>query len=131
VLPAHHLFKDLQEEEEEHARLMHICLYSVRMSPDVQYLPSVRDPEIRITMKQLRAVQRRVPTMTLAEALLVSEELEQGEVNLIFGRLLKQVAEPEVGLLRQMMRHAENHQVTVPRRIGLLRAQLDKLGLKA
>jgi len=130
VAPAQQLFKDLQEEEEEHARLMSICLYSVRMSPDVQYVPSIRDPEIRAVMKQMRAVQRRVPSMTLSEALLTSEELEAGEVNLVFGRLLKQVAEPEVGLLRQMMRHAENHQVTVPRRIAKLRAELDALGIK-
>ncbi len=130
VLPAHRLFKELQEEEAEHARLMNICLYSVRMSPDVQYVPSVRDAEVQAVMKEMRGVQRRVPTMTLDEALKTSEALELGEVNLIFGKLLKQVAEPEVGLLRQMMRHAENHQVSVPRRIGLLRQELEKLGIK-
>lgn len=131
VTPAHDLFKGLQEEEEEHARLMHICLYSVRMTPEVQYVPSVRDPEIRAVMRQMRAVQRRVPSMTLSEALSVTEDLEQGEVNLIFGRLLKQVEEPEVGLLRQMLRCAENHHVTVPRRIRQLRTLLEKLGIKA
>jgi rubrerythrin len=130
VVPAHELFKELQEEEEEHARLMNICLYTVRLTPDTQYVPSVRDPEIRSVMKQMRAVERRVPAMTLEEALRVSVELELGEVNMVFGKLLKQVAEPEIGLLRQMMRHAESHQESVPRRIGILRQQLEKLGIK-
>ena len=131
VAPAHQLFKELQEEEEEHGRLMRICLYSVRMSPHRQYMPSVRDPEIRAVMREMRRVERRVPFMTLDEALWASEALEAGEVNLIFGKLLDQVEEPEVGLLRQMMRHAEGHNVSVPRRIGLLRAQLEKLGMPA
>lgn len=125
---AHQLFKDLEEEENEHARLMRICLYSVRMSPHRQYMPSVRDPEIRVVMREMRRVERRVPFMSLDEALRAAEELETGEVNLIFGKLLNQVEEPEVGLLREMLRHAEGHNVSVPRRIGLLRAQLEKMG---
>ena len=128
VPPAHQLFKELEEEEKEHARLMRICLYSVRMSPHRQYMPSVRDPEIRAVMREMRRVERRVPFMSLDEALRATEELETGEVNLIFGKLLNQVEEPEVGLLREMLRHAEGHNVSVPRRIGLLRAQLEKMG---
>jgi rubrerythrin len=124
VPAAHRLFKDFQEEEVEHARLMLVCLYSVRMTPDIHYVPSVRDPEIKAVMQAMRRVQRRVAQMTLEEALDASEELERGEVNVIFGRLLKQVEEPEIGLLRQMIRHAEGHQDSVPRRIRALREAL-------
>lgn len=129
VVPAQRLFRDLEREEEEHARLMHICLYTVRMGPAVDYVPSVRDAEVRAAMKELRAVQHRVPSMTLDEALRVSEELERGEANLIFGKLLKQVAAPEVDLLKRLMRHAENHQESVPRRIAQLRQELGALGM--
>lgn len=126
VEPARKLFRELQEEEEEHARLMRVCLYSVRLAPDVTYVPSVRDPEIRKVLREMRTVQRRVASMSLDEALTVSVELELGEVNAIFGRLLKQVGQPEVGLLRQMMRHAGTHQDSVPRRVGVLRQELER-----
>jgi len=124
VPQARALFAELEAEEQEHARLMTVCLYTVRQRPTISYAPSVMDPEIRRVMNELRAAQRRVPTMTLEEAFETSVALEQSEVNVIFGKLLDQVAEPEVALLRDMMHHAEDHAVSVPRRIGTLRAQL-------
>jgi hypothetical protein len=69
--------------------------------------------------------------MTLDEALETSEALERSEVNVIFGKLLEQVDQPEVALLREMMRSAENHQVSVPRRIADLREELSEHGLAA
>lgn len=131
VVPAHQLFKELQEEEEEHARLMRVCLFSVRVTPETTYFPSIRDAEVREVMATMRAVKRRIPTMTLDEALSASVALEAGEVNMVFGRLLKQVVEPEVGLLRQVMRNAETHQHSVPRRVEALRKQLGALGFAA
>jgi rubrerythrin len=131
VLPVRRLFKELEEEEMEHARVMNVCLYAVRMRPHITYVPSMLDPEVRDTMKEMRAAQRRIPTMTLDEAFKAAVALEVGEANLIFGKLLKQVAEPEVAVLREMMRNVETHQVSVPRRIDELRRELAKLGIVA
>ena len=131
LLPARRLFEELEEEEREHARLMEICLYTVCVTPEIRYEPSVMDPEIRTVLQEMRAVQRRIPSMTLDEALETSEALERSEVNVIFGKLLEQVDQPEVALLREMMRSAENHQVSVPRRIADLREELSEHGLAA
>lgn len=122
------LFEDLADEEQEHARLMTICLHTVRLGPSVKYVPSVMAGEIRRAMNEMRALQRRIPTMTLEEALEASKALERSEINVIFGKLFDQVAEPEVLPLREAMRQAENHAATVPKRIAMLREQLSKLG---
>lgn len=131
VEPACQLFRELQEEEEDHARLMRVCLRTVHVAPQVDYAPSVRDPEIRALLREVRAVQRRVPTMTLQEALQASEDLERSEVNAIFGRLLKQVEAPGVDLLRRMLDKVEDHAESVPRRIAGLRRQLGVAALHA
>jgi len=129
VQPARLLFQEFETEEMEHARLMEICLYTVCVTPEVRYVPSVMDPEIRKVLREMRDVQRRVPSMTLDEALETSEALERSEVNVIFDRLLEQVVRPEVALLQAAMRDAENHAVSVPRRIAALREQLSKQAL--
>lgn len=128
VIPAHELFVELQQEEEEHARVMEVCLYTVTLRPGVSYTPSIRDPDIRGMLKQMRAIERRVPSMTLDEALQTAVDLELGEVNTVFGTLLKQLDQPEVTFLREMLRHAETHQDSVPRRVKALREQLGQPG---
>jgi hypothetical protein len=70
-----------------------------------------------------------VSSMSLGEALRITEEVEQGEVNTIFGRLLGQVEGPEAALLRRHMDQVENHSDSVPRRIQKLRQRLAELGL--
>jgi rubrerythrin len=124
VQPARLLFEDFEAEEMEHARLMEICLYTVCVTPEVHYVPSVMDPDIRKVLQAMREVQQRIPEMTLDEALETSEALERSEVNVIFDKLLKQVVQPEVGLLKEALRAAENHEISVPRRIAALREQL-------
>lgn len=129
IEPACSLFRELQEEEEEHARVMSICLYTVKMGPEVAFVPSVRDADIRREMQDLRAIERRVPSMTLDQALRITDEVERSEVNVIFGRLLKQVEQPETCFLQREFHHTENHSETVPRRTRELREHLAELGL--
>jgi hypothetical protein len=109
---------------------MNICLHSVKMGPSVSYVPSVCDAGIREQMQHLRGVQRSVPSMSLEEALRITEEVERGEVNTIFGRLLGQVEGPEAALLRKHTGQAENHSESVPRRLQELRQRLAELGLR-
>lgn len=129
--PVGHLFRDFEAEELDHADLMTVCLYTVRIDPKAAYAPSILDPEIRALLGELRAVQRRIPEMTLEEAFKTAEALEAGEANVVFGKLLKQVAEPEVHLLRQLLHDAEDHAVSVPRRIDEVRHKLSSAELAA
>lgn len=117
------LFRDLSEEELEHGRVMLACLFHVKAGPQVDFMPSVRDPEIRDALNRLRDLERQVPEMTLEEALRTTAELERGEVNVIFGRLLKQVDRAELGLFAAQLEGANSHSESVPRRIAQLRAQ--------
>ncbi len=131
IVPACQLFKTLQAEEEEHARVMNICLHAVKMSPSIRYVPSVRDPAIRQQMRTLRDVQRRADSMSLDEALRITEEVERGEVNVIFDKLLNQIDRPEAHMLRERLREAGFHADIVPQQIWALRERLAELGLKA
>lgn len=115
------LFRDLSEEEMEHGRIMLTCLFHVTAGPAVDFVPSVRDPAIRDALNNLRDLERQVPTMTLEEALRTTAELERGEVNVIFGRLLKQVDRAELGLFAAQLDGANSHSESVPRRIAALR----------
>jgi rubrerythrin len=121
---AHRLFLDLKEEEMEHGRLMLACLYQVAVSPDVQFVPSVRDPEIRESLNELRRIEREVAGMSLEQALATTGRLEASEVNTIFGRLLKQVGKAETELFAEELRGAKSHPESVPRRIKELRERL-------
>lgn len=118
------LFRDLSEEEMEHGRIMLACLYEIATKPDIDFVPSVRDEEMRESLNELREIQRRVPEMSLEEALKVTDELERGEVNVIFGRLLKQVGKPELELFAERLEGAQNHSESVPRRIRELKAAM-------
>jgi hypothetical protein len=125
------LFCDLKEEEEEHGRLMLACLYQVAVHPGADFVPNVRDPEIRQSLKALRDIERRVPQMSLEEAFKVTNELEASEVNVIFGRLLKQVGKAETELFAEQLQGAQSHPESVPRRIKELKARLGTAGIAA
>jgi rubrerythrin len=120
----HRFFLDLRDEELEHGRLMLACLYQVALNREVDFVPSVRDPEMRESLNALRRVARAVPQMSLAEAFKVTAELEAGEVNIIFGRLLKQVGRAETELFAEQLKGAQSHPESVPRRIKELKARL-------
>jgi rubrerythrin len=128
---ARQLFLDLAEEEMEHGRLMLACLYQVAVTPEVDFVPSVRDAEIRESLNQLRAIERRVGEMSLTEALKVTNELEASEVNVIFGRLLKQVGRAETELFAEQLKGAQSHPESVPRRVKELKERLGPAGLAA
>jgi rubrerythrin len=118
------LFRDLSEEEMEHGRIMLSCLYEIATKPEIDFIPSVRDEDIRESLNELREVQRRVPEMSLDEALTLTDELERGEVNVIFGKLLKQVGKPETELFAKRLEGAQNHSESVPRRIRELKESM-------
>jgi hypothetical protein len=123
------LFLELEEEEVEHARIMLACLYQVAISPKANFVPSVRDPAIRESLHRLRETERRVPRMSLEEALRITLELEASEVNIIFGRLLKQVDKAQTRLFAEHLEGAQSHPESVPRRILELKARLGPEGL--
>jgi hypothetical protein len=125
------LFQDLQEEELEHGRLMLACLYQIAVRPGVDFVPNVLDPEIRTSLNGLREIERRVPQMSLEEAFQVTNELEASEVNVIFGRLLKQVGKAETELFAEQIKGAQSHPESVPRRIRELKARLGPAGIAA
>jgi hypothetical protein len=125
------LFKDLEEEELEHGRLMIACLYQVALRPEVDFAPTVRDPEIRDSLNALRELERQVPRMSLEEAFKTTVELEASEVNVIFGRLLKQVGKAETELFAAQLEGAKSHPESVPRRIKELKARLGPEGVAA
>ncbi len=118
---ANKLFLDLYNEEMEHGRLMLLCYYTVELTPSIRFIPSVRDPEIRNTLQDLKALERRVHTFSLDQALDTTKELEQGEVNIIFGKLLSQVDQEQSLLFIEQFKQMENHSESVPRRIRELR----------
>lgn len=121
---AHRLFLDLKEEEMEHGRLMLACLYQVAVRPEVQFVPSIRDPGIRESLNELRRIEHEVAGMSLEGALAVTGKLEASEVNTIFGRLLMQVGKEETELFAEELRGAQGHPESVPRRIKALRERL-------
>jgi hypothetical protein len=125
------LFSDLRDEEMEHGRLMLTCLYQVAVNREVDFVPSVRDEEIRESLNELRRIEHRVAGMTLEEAFKVTNELEAGEVNIIFGRLLQQVGRAETELFAEQLKGAQSHPQSVPRRISELKKRLGPEGLAA
>ena len=120
----HTFFEELQREEKEHARLMMLCLYSVVLNQHVQFIPSIRDPEISGILRRIKAVERSVDTLTLDEALGLTEELEKGEINTIFDKLLKQTRRSESLIFEEEMQSLENHSRCVPKRIKALRQRI-------
>lgn len=115
------LFQELSDEEMEHAQIMLTCLFSVNPGPALGVVPSVRDPQLRQVMSHLRTLEQRVPEMDLDEALTASAELEMGEVNVIFERLLAQVDAAQLALFADQLEAAQHHSESVPRRINALK----------
>ena len=111
------LFADLSEEEMEHGRVMLTCLFQVSVSPSSAFMPSIRDPEIRAELSRLRSLERQVDQLSLDEALDLTIELERGEVNIIFGRLLGQVDSAQLQLFAHELTGPQSHATCVPRRI--------------
>lgn len=120
---AHSLFKDLHDEEMEHGRLMLVCYYTVELTPSIKFIPDVRDPEIRNSLNDLRELERKVDTLSLQEALEITDELERGEVNVIFGKLLNQVDQAQTKLFMEQFKGIEGHSESVPRRIRQLKQE--------
>ncbi len=118
---AHSLFLILRDEELEHGRIMLVCLFEIILHENIDFAPSILDPEIRKLLSRLRLIQRRVGEMSLEEALDTTNELEKGEINVIFGKLLKQVANPKLELFEKKLESAKNHSESVPRRINEIR----------
>ncbi len=117
-------FRQLQEEEWEHSRLMQLCRYLVVSHPRLKYLPEVRDPEIQAILSQLRALCKRVDALSLDEALDATVAIEQGEANIIFDRLLKQVDSDATRLFEGRLHEVEGHAESVPKRVAALRQRL-------
>jgi hypothetical protein len=120
---AYELFEELRQEEQEHGRLMLLCRYTMKHRPDLAFVPSVRDPEIHGMLKELRRIERSSDNLSLAEALDITEQLEKGEVNTIFNRLLKQTEHSESCLFKDKMQQMEGHSTSVPRRLQALRKE--------
>ncbi len=117
-------FQKLQEEEQEHARVMVLCLYTVDARTELDYLPSVRDPEIRALLGELRTKARGVWKLSLDEALDLTAELEASEVNVIFDKLLEQTRNPKSDFFISQLAKVEGHAAAVPKRIKALREKL-------
>lgn len=117
-------YRQLQDEEKEHGRLMLLCLYTVTNDPPLRYVPSIRDPEMRRLLGELRKLQRRTGEMGLNEALVLTEQLERSEINVIFGQLLAQADQPQSRFFARQLGQSHNHAVVVPERIRALRATL-------
>ena len=119
---AHDLFMELHEEEMEHGRLMLVCYYTVELNPSIVFIPDVRDPAIRKSLNELRALEHKVDSLTLKEALDITIGLEKSEVNVIFGKLLNQVDSAQSKIFAEQFKGIEGHSESVPRRINELRA---------
>jgi len=117
-------FEELRDEEEEHGRIMTLCLYTIDARAAVDFVPSVRDPQIRALLHELRQSERNAWKLSLDEALNLTNKLEASEVNVIFDRLLRQARNPKSELFVSQLAKAEGHASAVPKRIDALRAQL-------
>lgn len=117
-------YRDLQAEEEEHGRMMLLCMYTATNAHELAYVPTLRDPGIRTTLDELRAIQGKVLQLTLDEALALTEALERSEINTIFDKLLAQTRHPATAFFQELMGSAEGHAHSVPRRIRELREAL-------
>lgn len=122
--PARAFFEELRDEELEHGRLMVLCLYTLNARVRPSYVPSLRDPEVRALLRELRAQERRVEQLTLDEALDLTAKLEASEINMIFDRLLAQTQHPQSGFFIAQLGKAGGHAEAVPKRIQALREVL-------
>lgn len=111
-------------EEQEHSGLMQLCRFLVAYHPQLKYLPEIRHPNIRAILALLRELNRAVEVLSLEEALEATVNLEQGEINSVFDRLLKQVDAEGVRLFEGRLRAVEGHAEAVPKRVAALRRRL-------
>jgi len=117
-------YRELQAEEEEHGRVMLLCLYAANNAPALSFVPTLSDPEIRKTLDELRSLQARASGMSLDEALTLTEKLEKSEINVVFATLLRQVRQPAARFVQELLESAEGHAESVPRRIRELQGKL-------
>lgn len=117
-------FRQLEEEEKEHSRLMQLCRFVVVLHPDLKYIPEIRHPNIRAILALLRELSAAVEVLPLEKALEATVTVEQGEINSIFDRLLKQTDVASIRLFEGRLREAEDHADVVPRRVAALRERL-------
>jgi hypothetical protein len=103
---------------------MVLCLYTVDAQTELDYVPSVRDPEMRALLGELRTKALGVWKLSLDEALDLTEKLEASEVNTIFDKLLKQTRNPKSDFFISQLAKVEGHAAAVPKRIKALREQL-------
>jgi len=120
-------FEELQAEEEEHARIMTLCLYTIDNEVELDYVPSVRDPDVRKLLGEMRTHERNVWRLSLDEALDLTNKLEASEINVIFDRLLKHAQNPQNQFFISQLAKVEGHASAVPKRIKVLRGELAKL----
>jgi rubrerythrin len=120
----HAFFESLRDEEEEHGRIMLLCLYTIDVRTPPEYVPSVRDPEILGLLRELRGIERNCWKLSLDEALALTEQLETSEINLIFDRLLHQARSPQSDFFVAQLVKVEGHAAAVPKRIKALREKL-------
>jgi len=121
---ARDFFLELHREEEEHGRLMLLCLFTTRYKPKASYMPGLYDTEVRTLMKKLRHFEKNITLLSLDEALRLTADLEKGEANIIFDKLLKQAEQKETFLFSEEMEKAGSHSISVPRRINELRKEV-------
>lgn len=119
-------FRELEAEEREHSRLMQLCRFLIVSHPRLKYLPEVRDPVIRGILAQLRTLNREVDSLSLDQALDATVTLEQGEINAIFDRLLKQADSEAIRLFEGRLHEVEGHAEVVPKRVAALRRRLER-----
>lgn len=117
-------FLELKDEEEEHGRLMLLCLFTTNYTSGTSYIPGIRDPEIQELLKKLRHFEKNLKPLSLDEALRLTVDLEKGETNIIFDKLLKQSVQEETCIFMEEMEKAGSHITSVPRRIKELRERI-------
>ena len=119
-------FLELQREEEEHGRLMLLCLFTSKYTPGTSHTPGLYDPEVRTLMKRLRHFEKNISPLSLDEALRLTVDLERGETNIIFDKLIKQAEQEETCLFREEMEKAGSHSTSIPKRIKELREEVSR-----
>jgi hypothetical protein len=120
----HDFFRELQAEEEEHGRLMILCLYTIKAGEDAAFVPTILDPKLRAVLRELRNLERRAHELGLDEALDLTEKLEKSEINTIFEKLLAQARSPQSDFFVAQLKKVEGHSSAVPKRIRALREKI-------
>lgn len=118
-------FDNLRKEEEEHGRLMLLCLFCVKLNPQSNFMPSAEDRDIKEILKAIRECEKKMDSLSIEEAFLVTEKFERSEVNHIFFKLLNQTRGSEADLFAEELEHVKSHYITVPKRIMELRKSLN------